>query len=611
MTKTLVPDKVRQKLSATRDDVIKQLDILNAQELSAADAQYRDSLDEMLTEIEASLGRLTDGTYGLCTNCGLEIDQTRIEQLPHVGLCLVCKKAANSSPHAGGDSPDVGQPAVTGTAESNGEPVRPAESEGAGGAPHSPEPLAILRSSPVASVKVDRLRASKTNPRTDIGDVSGLAGSIASVGLMHPLIVTPNGDGFTVVAGHRRLAAVKTLGWTEIPVDVWEVDDMGAEVARLVENLHRTDLRPIEEGRAYKRLTDSFGLTQREIAERVGREQSHVSKRMALVHLPDKAIELVDSGGITLEEAGEFLKLKAHPKALEAAVKELKPDSPYSTVESVVGKQLRKISNAETEAKLRKKVKDEGLKVISDKAYYAISHDKRGKVGKHDLNVPLKEHQAEECHRVQVLKGDSYGSRPRLVHLCIDVSRHKKSGASELKAEATETSARRVSSKAEEERLREQELVQSLAAVAEDRRAFAAQLLKDKAPAKDDVLTMLGLAIPRAGYNAPGQRDICSFLGIKVKGSSWQEGPAVDALVAYTAESPDNRNRVLMANAVLILDAILENATYEDGTPWLDCAPYVEYLEKKGYAVTDVEIEELGKEAIAADKAKGKKGAAA
>lgn len=126
----------------------------------------------------------------------------------------------------------------------------------------------------------------------DVDDLADLEGSIRTLGVLQPIVVRPAVDGWEVVAGRRRLAAARAAGLTEVPCVVRNLDDDGAADVALAENLHRRSLSPIEEGLAYAKLRDR-GLTQQEIADRVGRSQAHVSRILRVLELPAELREKV------------------------------------------------------------------------------------------------------------------------------------------------------------------------------------------------------------------------------------------------------------------------------------------------------------------------------
>lgn len=163
-------------------------------------------------------------------------------------------------------------------------------------------------------VPLSRLRSDPDNPRVAVGDVTELAASMAEAGLLQPIVArrTPGGQ-LVVVAGHRRLAAARALKWRTVAT-VIRADMRPDEVlaAMLIENGHRRDLDPIEEARGLARLqAQAGGCTHAELGRRVGRHQTHVSARLALLALSAEDQAAVRAGAMKLVEATTKARLNA------------------------------------------------------------------------------------------------------------------------------------------------------------------------------------------------------------------------------------------------------------------------------------------------------------
>ena len=161
-----------------------------------------------------------------------------------------------------------------------------------------------FRTVPVASVAVNPLQPRKNFDRRELDE---LRASIASVGLLQPLLVRPKSNGFELVAGERRFRAVQDLGWSEVAVHIRELSDQAVLTLALIENLQRTDLNPIEEAEGYQELVTRFSLTQQQVAEAVGRERSTVANMLRLLALPEAVRKMVRSGGLSLGHARALL----------------------------------------------------------------------------------------------------------------------------------------------------------------------------------------------------------------------------------------------------------------------------------------------------------------
>ncbi len=169
---------------------------------------------------------------------------------------------------------------------------------------------------------VSALRPNPYQPRAGVDrkSLEELIASIRENGLLQPVVVRPVDDGgWEVVAGERRFRAVQELGWSDVPVVVHDVDDRMMLVLALIENLQREDLNPLDEARAYRRLVDEFGLTQAQVAERVGRDRSTVANTLRLLSLPESVRELLSTGAITAGHARALLGLSDHARVIELA----------------------------------------------------------------------------------------------------------------------------------------------------------------------------------------------------------------------------------------------------------------------------------------------------
>lgn len=167
----------------------------------------------------------------------------------------------------------------------------------------------------VRTIPVARITSNPYQPRREFApeQLAELEASIRENGLLQPLVVRPAGPAapegahWELVAGERRWRVVRRLGWTEVPVVVKEVDDRTLLVLAVVENVQRAELSPLEEAAAYRQLIDEFGLTQREVAESVGRDRSTVANLLRLLGLPASVQRLVNEGRLSMGHARAIL----------------------------------------------------------------------------------------------------------------------------------------------------------------------------------------------------------------------------------------------------------------------------------------------------------------
>jgi ParB family chromosome partitioning protein len=161
-------------------------------------------------------------------------------------------------------------------------------------------------------VLVEQIQPNPHQPRKtfDADALNGLVESVREMGVLQPVLVRPDGDGYVLIAGERRYRAAQRAGLVEIPAVVRSVDDLGSLEQALVENLHRQDLNPLEEAAAYQQLIEDFGLTQEQVAKRVGKTRPTVANHLRLFQLSPTAQKLLGDGDITFGHAKALL---GHP----------------------------------------------------------------------------------------------------------------------------------------------------------------------------------------------------------------------------------------------------------------------------------------------------------
>jgi ParB/RepB/Spo0J family partition protein len=286
-------------------------------------------------------------------------------------------------------------------------------------------------------IPVDRIRILEGhNARRDVGDVGELADSIRALGVLQALTVVELGaeDGqpvYGLIAGERRLTAARQAGLAEVPCVVHDLDERQRIAAMLVENLQRQDLGVLEEARGIRRLAD-LDMSQREIARQLGRNQSHVSKRLALLALPEAIQAAIDqprdgvardARGITVAEALELTRLAEHPERQAEAFQHGRGGY-YGGVAGLVRDQLAQVEREQARAAARSQLMSAGVKVIKERDYYGWTDMRErplaGQKG-HDhaaIRMAVKEHKGQPCHGAAI---DRLGE---VIYVCRDPSRH-------------------------------------------------------------------------------------------------------------------------------------------------------------------------------------------
>jgi ParB family chromosome partitioning protein len=167
---------------------------------------------------------------------------------------------------------------------------------------------------PVVELGVEQIEPNTEQPRSrfDESALDELAQSIRANGIVQPVVVRKSGPKYQIVAGDRRWRAAQRAGLRKIPVVVREVPDEKLLELALIENIQREELNPVEEARAYRKLADSFGMTQEMIAERVGRERSLIATSLRLLNLPTEVLQLIEEGQLSASH-GRALLLTSDP----------------------------------------------------------------------------------------------------------------------------------------------------------------------------------------------------------------------------------------------------------------------------------------------------------
>jgi ParB family chromosome partitioning protein len=158
-------------------------------------------------------------------------------------------------------------------------------------------------------------------PRTSLHPdaLAELAASIREHGLLQPLIVTQQGpERYQIIAGERRWQAARMAGLATVPVIIKEATPQQALEMALVENIQRADLNPLEEATAYRQLVDEFGLTQEQVAQRVGKSRVAVTNTMRLLRLPAEVKQALADGTIREGHARTLLGLSSRDAQLAA-----------------------------------------------------------------------------------------------------------------------------------------------------------------------------------------------------------------------------------------------------------------------------------------------------
>ena len=182
----------------------------------------------------------------------------------------------------------------------------------------------VSEKSPYQLLPIYKVEPNRAQPRQDFDEeeLDALAESIAQHGIIQPLTVRQLESGYyQIIAGERRWRAARMANLTEVPAVVIDADDKKAMELALIENLQRQDLNAVEEALGYQSLMTDFGLTQEDVAQRVGKSRSAVANALRLLNLGGEIQEKIRSGDLSAGHARAVLSIKNEKKQLEAAQK--------------------------------------------------------------------------------------------------------------------------------------------------------------------------------------------------------------------------------------------------------------------------------------------------
>lgn len=201
----------------------------------------------------------------------------------------------------------------------------------------------------IKEISLTDIISNPDQPRKEFNQeaLNELADSLRVHGLLQPILVRPIGDDrYSVIAGERRLRAAKIAGFSKIAVIIQVCSEQEMAERALIENIQRADLSPVEEGLAYARLIDEFGLTQETIAQRVGKARATVANLLRVILLPPAILQLLKEDKISLGHAKVLLGLKDTSLQVLAAQKAAKENLSVRETEKLLDRLSDKTKSA-------------------------------------------------------------------------------------------------------------------------------------------------------------------------------------------------------------------------------------------------------------------------
>lgn len=230
-----------------------------------------------------------------------------------------------------------------------------------------------------SAVPLSAIQPNPLQPRQEFaeGAIEELAQSIRQKGILQPLLVRRVGGVYELIAGERRLRAAQRLGLEEVPITIRDCTDGEMLELALIENIQRENLNPLEEARAYRRLSEEFHLTQDEIAKRVGKDRSTVTNTMRLLQLPQEVQRQIERGALSAGHARALINAGSEAAKVKLAHEVIARRLTVRETEKLAKRQLRPIADVELRAAEHRLTEALGTRVRL--------HTRRGGAGKIEI----------------------------------------------------------------------------------------------------------------------------------------------------------------------------------------------------------------------------------
>ncbi len=249
----------------------------------------------------------------------------------------------------------------------------------------------------VKKIDLDLIHSNRYQPRENFDEtkIQELAQSIKTYGMLQPIIVTAEANGYSIVAGERRFMACKLLNWQEIPAIIRDYRDSSLAAVALIENLQRENLNIIEEAKGYKRLIEEFELTQEVLAQRLGKSQSSIANKIRLLKLPQEIKSLIGEGKLTERHARTLLKLDSPEKQQQAAQFIIENNLNVSDAEKLVNELGQQKQRHEEKGRRKMVVRD--LRIFLNTIKQAVHVIRQA-----GLNPSFEEQEKEDCWEIYI-----------------------------------------------------------------------------------------------------------------------------------------------------------------------------------------------------------------
>lgn len=246
----------------------------------------------------------------------------------------------------------------------------------------------------IQEIKISDLRPNPYQPRKtfDPEAIKDLTESIQVHGILQPIVARKSIKGYEIVVGERRFRAAKEAGLEKVPVVIRELTEQKMMEIALIENLQREDLNPIEEAQAYASLIHELGVTQEELAKRLGKSRPHIANHLRLLQLPAAVQQLMADGKLSMGHGRALLGVKNKTKMTALVQKVIKEKLNVRQLELLVQKLNENVSRETSKKKLQKDVfLKEKEAYLRDRFGTSVTITQKKKKGKIEIDYFSKE----------------------------------------------------------------------------------------------------------------------------------------------------------------------------------------------------------------------------
>lgn len=233
--------------------------------------------------------------------------------------------------------------------------------------------------SKLMEISIEDIVANEGQPRKnfDQEELKDLASSIKKYGIIQPLLLKKKEDKYEIIAGERRFRAARLAGLERVPAIVKDISDDESSRIAIIENIQRKDLNPVEEAMSYRHLLDSQDLTQKELADEIGKSRQYIGNTIRLLNLDPRVLKLLEEEKISTSHGKKLLSIKDGDKQYKEAMRIIKDSLPVNDNKKTV--KTPRVQEKEDIFLVDMRTKVE--RILGTK----VNFKKRGKVGKIEI----------------------------------------------------------------------------------------------------------------------------------------------------------------------------------------------------------------------------------